>query len=97
MCGIDAFLITYCFSSPTGDPLVYHASHVVLTALPEEPLSARQLAARMRLTNSVRKSLVLATVPSVVQHLGNEQKELKESSFQVLYITIRWTNWINRL
>ncbi|KAA0186695.1 tRNA-splicing endonuclease subunit Sen34 [Fasciolopsis buskii] len=80
-----------------GDPLVYHASHVVLTALPEEPLSARQLAARMRLTNSVRKSLVLATVPSVVQHLGNEQKELKESSFQVLYITIRWTNWINRL
>lgn len=80
-----------------GDPLIYHASHVVLTALPEEPLSARQLAACMRLTNSVRKSLVLATIPSVVQHLGNEQKELKEPSDQVLYITIRWTNWINRV
>ncbi|TPP58449.1 tRNA-splicing endonuclease subunit Sen34 [Fasciola gigantica] len=78
-----------------GDPLIYHASHVVLTTLPEEPLAPRQLAARMRLTNSVRKSLVLATVPLIMLTPHIQEKEPKALPSQVFYTTIQWTNWIH--
>ncbi|VDK20021.1 unnamed protein product [Taenia asiatica] len=44
-----------------GDPLFYHASHIVIASAPQAPIFLSRLSACLRIANSVRKALVLAT------------------------------------
>ncbi|TGZ73630.1 hypothetical protein CRM22_001371 [Opisthorchis felineus] len=67
-----------------GDPLLFHASHIIVVHRPDELVLPHQLAARLRLANSVRKILVLATVS--VEHPDPG----------VFYTSFSWTNWLRQ-
>lgn len=51
-----------------GDPLLYHASHIVIASPPEAPIFLSRLSASLRIANSVRKALVLATTGTDDDH-----------------------------
>ncbi|CAH8526004.1 unnamed protein product [Dicrocoelium dendriticum] len=74
-----------------GDPLLYHASHVICTYDADEPIRAFQLAAMLRVSNSIRKTLVLATCAHVFE---DENPSVNGDS--ILYTSFQWTSFSRR-
>ncbi|VDN10184.1 unnamed protein product [Dibothriocephalus latus] len=62
-----------------GDPLFYHASHIVCVAPPTSQLKLAQLSTSLRIANSVRKVLLLAT------------SAVKEGEEPIMYTSLYWT------
>nr|CDS33728.1 protein cysteine N palmitoyltransferase [Hymenolepis microstoma] len=65
-----------------GDPLFYHASHIVIASPPQDPIHLSRLAASLRIANSVRKALVIATSKS--------NDEDQDSPTTVSYTSLYW-------
>ncbi|VDN99591.1 unnamed protein product [Rodentolepis nana] len=65
-----------------GDPLFYHASHIVIASPPQDPIHLSRLAASLRIANSVRKALVIATSKS------NEKGQ--DGPTTVAYTSLYW-------
>ncbi|KAM3178771.1 hypothetical protein ACTXT7_001885 [Hymenolepis weldensis] len=65
-----------------GDPLFYHASHIVIANPPQAPIHLSRLAASLRIANSVRKALVIATSKS--------NKESQDGPTIVTYTSLYW-------
>nr|VZH89350.1 unnamed protein product [Spirometra erinaceieuropaei] len=62
-----------------GDPLFYHASHIVCVATATSQLKLAQLSTSLRIANSVRKVLLLATSP------------LEAEEQPIMYTSLYWT------
>ncbi|KAL5109345.1 tRNA-splicing endonuclease subunit Sen34 [Taenia crassiceps] len=67
-----------------GDPLFYHASHIVIASPPQAPIYLSRLSASLRIANSVRKALVLATTAK-----GNDRG--------VAYTSLYWMSFRSAL
>ncbi|VDM05872.1 unnamed protein product [Schistocephalus solidus] len=66
-----------------GDPLFYHASHIVCVAPATSQLKLAQLSTSLRIANSVRKVLLLAT--------SSVEKEDEEQQQPIVYTSLYWT------
>ncbi|KAM7532937.1 hypothetical protein Aperf_G00000127231 [Anoplocephala perfoliata] len=71
-----------------GDPLLYHASHVVIVNSPQAPIYLSHLAASLRIANSVRKALVIATVVESNGAEGSQNETNKDIA--VAYTSLYW-------
>ncbi|KAA3677789.1 uncharacterized protein DEA37_0001214 [Paragonimus westermani] len=71
-----------------GDPLLFHASHIVSICNPTAPMLPKRLTAQLRVANGIRKILVLACVSdsSTLSPLTN--------SPSLVYTSLKWTNWL---
>lgn len=70
-----------------GDPLFHHASHIVIASPPKEPIYLNRLSASLRIANSVRKALVIATTATRPDNDGSNNN----GSSDVAYTTLYWT------
>ncbi|CAH8831990.1 unnamed protein product [Trichobilharzia szidati] len=61
-----------------GDPLLYHGSHIVTVCNPKDVFLNSQLLVKLRIANSLKKVLVLATVPSIDKFTKNCTQETDE-------------------
>nr|CAH8829578.1 unnamed protein product [Trichobilharzia regenti] len=61
-----------------GDPLLYHGSHIVTVCNPKDIFLNSQLLVKLRIANSLKKVLVLATVPSIDKFTKNCTQETDE-------------------
>ncbi|KAF7256032.1 hypothetical protein EG68_08462 [Paragonimus skrjabini miyazakii] len=71
-----------------GDPLLFHASHIVSIYNSAAPMPPKRLTAQLRVANGIRKILVLACVSdsSTLSSLTN--------SPSFVYTSLKWTNWL---